>query len=240
MRTAANVLLFLALVALLSLHFLLLSDPARRNVDVLPDMVRSVAYDSFADNPNFADGKTLREPVPGTVVRGLMPLNYAATPADAQRAGRELIAPVNRNALQRGAVVYANYCETCHGPEGKGDGRVAQRGFPAPPSLLAPRALQMADGQMFHVLTWGQNNMPSYAAQIDRSDRWAAIAYVRSLQRSAAGSSGAAAPTVPSAGSGPSPRLRGEGQGEGQVTPSPATEAVSLPGESAAEAGASS
>jgi mono/diheme cytochrome c family protein len=182
MRTLVNLLLFLALVALLSLNFLLRSDPARRNVDVLPDMAASVAYDSYAPNPNFADGKTLREPVPGTVVRGLMPLRYAATAADAQRAGRELVAPVNRNALPRGAVVFANYCETCHGPAGKGDGRVAQRGFPAPPSLLAPKALQLADGQMFHILTFGQGNMPSYAAQIDRSDRWAAIAYVRSLQ----------------------------------------------------------
>jgi mono/diheme cytochrome c family protein len=186
MRTFVNVMLFLALVALLALNFLMRSDPALRNVEVLPDMVTSVAYDSFARNPNFADGKTLREPVPGTVVRGLMPLSYAATPADAQRAGRELTAPPTKSALQRGAVVYANYCETCHGPAGKGDGRVAQRGFPAPPSLLAPKALQLADGQMFHILTYGQNNMPSYAAQIDRSDRWAAIAYVRSLQKTAA------------------------------------------------------
>jgi mono/diheme cytochrome c family protein len=186
MRTLVNVLLFVVLVGLLSLNFLFRVDPSRRNIDVLPDMASSVAYDSYAGNPNFADGKTLREPVPGTVVRGLLPLRYAPTAAGAQQAGRELAAPVNPNALQRGAVVYANYCETCHGPAGKGDGRVAQRGFPAPPSLLAPKALQLADGQMFHILAFGQGNMPSYAAQIDRGDRWAAIAYVRELQRAAA------------------------------------------------------
>lgn len=187
MRAMINVLLLLALIALLSLNVLMTHDAAKRNVDVFPNMAASIPYDSFARNPNFGDGKTLRLPVPGTIIRGAMPLHYAATPADALRAGRELVSPVShdKKALARGAVVFANYCETCHGPQGKGDGRVAQRGFPMPASLLAPRALQMADGQMFHVVTYGQNNMPSYAAQIDRSDRWAVIEYVRSLQQAA-------------------------------------------------------
>jgi mono/diheme cytochrome c family protein len=192
MRTLLNVALFIVTVALLALNFVMRSDPAKRNVDVLPDMVRSVPYDSFAQNPNFGDGKTLRAPVPGTIVRGNMPLHYAATPADALRAGLELVSPVDaKKAATRGAVVYANYCETCHGPAGKGDGRVAQRGFPAPPSLLAPRALQMRDGQMFHILSYGQGNMPSYASQVSREDRWAAIAYVRGLQHAAQPKKGA-------------------------------------------------
>lgn len=184
MRAAGNTLLLLLLVALLSLHWIMRSDPAQRNFDVLPDMVQSVPFDSFAANENFADGKTLREPVAGTVIRGRMPLHYTAAAADALRAGRELQSPVtgDRKALTRGATVYANFCETCHGPQGKGDGRVALRGFPAPPSLLDRKAIVMADGQMFHVLTYGQGNMPSYAAQLERVDRWAAIEYVRSLQ----------------------------------------------------------
>ena len=192
MRTILNVALFLLAVALLSLNFVMRSDPAKRNVDVLPDMVRSIPFDSFARNPNFADGMTLRAPVPGTIIRGQMPLHYAATPADALRAGLELTSPIDAKvAATRGAVVYANFCETCHGPAGKGDGRVAQRGFPMPPSLLAPHALQMKDGQMFHVVTYGQANMPSYAAQISREDRWAAIAYVRGLQHVAQPKKGA-------------------------------------------------
>jgi mono/diheme cytochrome c family protein len=40
----------------------------------------------------------------------------------------------------------------------------------------------MRDGQLFHILTFGQNNMPSYASQLSRADRWNAIAYVRLLQ----------------------------------------------------------
>lgn len=185
MSAITNALLFIVMIALLLLNWVMRIDPAKRNFDVLPNMVESVPYDTFARNPNFADGKTLREPVPGTVIRGHLPMHYAATPADALRAGRELASPVagQKHVLERGAVVYANFCETCHGPAGKGDGRVAQRGFPMPPSLLAPKALQIPDGQMFHVLTYGQGNMPPYAAQIERIDRWAVIAYVRSLQQ---------------------------------------------------------
>lgn len=184
MRTAVNALLLAAIVLMLTFNFVLRSDPTVRNYEVLPDMAVSGAYDSFQSNPNFADGKTLREPVPGTVIRGFMPLHYTASKEDAVRAGLELVSPVanDKRALNRGAIIYANYCETCHGPAGLGDGVVAKRGFPAPPSLLAPRALALKDGQIFHILTYGQANMPSYASQVEREDRWRVIEYVRKLQ----------------------------------------------------------
>ncbi|SRR6266542_2254961 len=171
-RTAINSLLFVTVVALLSMNWVLIPDPNKRNVEVLPDMARSVPYDSFAPNANFADNMTLRAPVPGTVIRGF-------TPAPATNP----FAPTDAKALARGAAVYATYCEICHGPGGKGDGTVAQRGFPTPPSLLAPKARGLADAQIFGIITKGQNNMPPYAAQIDRDDRWRAILHVRALQQ---------------------------------------------------------
>ena len=179
-----NVILLLTTAFLLSLNFVLSADSGRRNFEVLPDMVTAPAYDSYAVNPNFDDGKTLREPIAGTIVRGQMPLGYAATKEDAERAGRELVNPFSGDAraIERGSVVYMRYCLNCHGPEGKGDGVVAKRGFPAPPPLQAPHALGLRDGQMFHIVTYGQANMPSHAAQIDRDDRWRAIEYVRKLQ----------------------------------------------------------
>ena len=84
--------------------------------------------------------------------------------------------------MARGARVYATFCVPCHGVSGKGDGLVALRGFPPPASLMAEKAVNMEDGQMFHVLSFGQGNMASYAAQIPREDRWKVILYVRSLQ----------------------------------------------------------
>ena len=64
-------------------------------------------------------------------------------------------------------------------PTGEGDGLVVQHGFPVPPPLSRGQTQAMTDGQMFQILTNGQNSMPSYAAQIARDDRWKAILHVR-------------------------------------------------------------
>jgi mono/diheme cytochrome c family protein len=84
--------------------------------------------------------------------------------------------------MERGAFVFRTFCVPCHGGSGRGDGPVALRGYPAPASLLAEKAIHMTDGQIFHVLTFGQKNMPSYASQLSEDDRWKVILYVRSMQ----------------------------------------------------------
>ena len=196
-RIILNAFLSIALVISVSLSWLLTPNPARPNFEFLPQMAHAPRYNAFAPNPNFNNGATLQRPEPGTIPRELMPLHYAATAQDAIRAGQELQNPLsadNRRARDRGAFVFANFCAVCHGPGGAGNGPVAQRGYPPPPSLLAEHAQKMKDGQLFHVLTYGQNNMPSYASQISRDDRWSVILCVRVMQAAAAPASTAAAP----------------------------------------------
>jgi mono/diheme cytochrome c family protein len=109
---------------------------------------------------------------------------------DVLRAGEELHNPFSGEdaaAQERGAFVYTNYCRMCHGPEGKGNGPLVSRGIPPPASLLAEATVQRKDGELFHVLTYGQRNMPAHDAQLSREDRWKVILYVRSLQQKAAG-----------------------------------------------------
>src|SRR6516162_319316 len=193
-RRVVNAFLLLALAGSLGLHWLAGRDLTRRNVEVLPDMAYSPAYDSFAPNPNFPDGKTLQLPEPGTIPRGRLPLHYGTSFEDVLRAGNELHNPFaagDAAARERGAFVYANYCQICHGPGGKGDGPMVQpmvqQRIPPPASLLAEQTVQRKDGELFHVLTYGQRNMPSHAAQLSREDRWKVILHVRSLQHKAAG-----------------------------------------------------
>jgi len=160
-------------------------DASRPNVEFLPEMAHSPRYAAFEANPVFRDGKTLQRAPAGAIARGYPPLHYAATPEDAVRAGNELENPVSsddQQALTRGEKVFETFCTPCHGAGGRGDGLVAQRGFPPPASLLADRAVGLKDGQIFHILTYGQGNMASYASQISREDRWRVIRYVRSLQ----------------------------------------------------------
>lgn len=185
LRAGLNIVLLLAAITLVVGNWALLPDPRRPNYDFLPDMARGPRYNAFSGNPNFADGKTLQLAPAGTIARGLEPLHYGATPQEALRAGEELHSPLpadSQQARERGATVFATYCVVCHGAKAIGDGTVTQRGFPPPPSLLLPHAENMKDGQLFHVLTYGQGNMPSYAAQISRQDRWSVIAYLRSMQ----------------------------------------------------------
>jgi mono/diheme cytochrome c family protein len=184
-----NAFLLVVLIISVSASWLLTPNPARLNLEFLPQMAHAPRYNAFAPNPNFNNGATLQRPEPGTIHRGLMPLHYAPTPQDALRAGEELQSPVvpeNQRARDRGAFVFANFCAVCHGAGGAGNGPVAQRGYPPPPSLLVEHAQMMKDGQLFHILSYGQNNMPSYASQLSREDRWNAILYVRALQRAAA------------------------------------------------------
>jgi mono/diheme cytochrome c family protein len=213
LRGIVNGVLLLALLASLGAVWALRPDPARPNREIFPEMVRTQRYNAFAPNPNFPDGKTLQGPVAGTIPRGPLPLHYAATPADALRAAEELKNPYGSQdaaVLARGAFVFANFCAVCHGGAGRGDGPVPLRGFPAPPSLLADHAMKMKDGQMFHVLSYGQNNMPSYAGQLSREDRWKAIVQLRELQAKAlkeAASTPAQAP--PAAGTPSAPKAAG-------------------------------
>ncbi|MCC7498265.1 MAG: cytochrome c [Bryobacterales bacterium] len=171
-------------------------------VEILPNMAHSPAYASFTPNPVLPDGKTLQLPVPGTLPRGPQPLDLGTTPAETMHAAEQLKNPLDpAKAKVRGAVVYQNFCTPCHGGSMRGDGMVPQHGFPAPPSLLSAHSVGLSEGQMFHILTYGQNKMPSYAVQLSVDDRWSVIAYVKSSQPAAtAPAATPAAATVPTGG----------------------------------------
>ena len=181
-----NAALALALAALWLFVGLTRRDDTRRNYDFMPDMARSLAFEAQRECPHLdGDGNERFLPPAGSIARGFMPLPYKATPEDAERAGKELQNPFKGEDanLKRGEFIFLTYCRVCHGNEGLGDGTITKNGFPAPPSLMGEKAMTMPDGKMFHILTYGQNNMPSYATQILRDDRWKAILYVRSLQK---------------------------------------------------------
>jgi mono/diheme cytochrome c family protein len=196
-RATLNTILLIALLAIIGLYWYGPPDLGRRNIEYFPNMAQSARYSGFAPNPNFSDGKTLQQLVPGTIPRGFHSLHLVATKEDAIRASEELQNPFSVTEVQllnRGQFVYTNFCQACHGPGGRGDGPVALRGFPAPPSLLGDKARNLKDGQIFHILSVGQGNMPAYASQVSQEDRWKVILYVRKLQKE----SGQAQPQVPS------------------------------------------
>jgi mono/diheme cytochrome c family protein len=87
--------------------------------------------------------------------------------------------------LKRGQQRYNIYCIVCHGPLGYGDGMVVQRGFPAPPSYHSDKLLHHEPiGHYYDVISNGYGAMYSYSERIEPKDRWAVVAYVKTLQLS--------------------------------------------------------
>ena len=155
----------------------------KRGFEYMPNMVYSLAYNSFAPNPVTRDGLTLQRPVRGTIARGHLPLHYSATAEDAERAGRELQNPVPRTARSaaEGRALFETYCAVCHGEHGGGDGPLVPK-IPNPPAYTSTRVRDMPAGQIFHVITFGSGRMPSYASQLSANDRWLIAAHVQTLQ----------------------------------------------------------
>ena len=173
------------LVLLFCLSALLEPRHDLRNLDIFREMMDSKAQESFNTSSVLAGGITQQELIAGVVPRGALPFDYGDGAEEAQRAGQELENPflaASSEDLQRGRQVFGVYCANCHGNDGEGRGRVVVRGMLPPPSLLAARATGMPDGEMFHVITRGQGNMKSHAAQVATNDRWKAIRWIRSLQ----------------------------------------------------------
>lgn len=184
LRTLNGVLLVLLAIGGI-LNWMLGSDHRQPNREFLPEMVHAVPHESFGKHPDLPNRMVMQAPPEGSIARGHLPLHFQATPKDAERAGEELLNPFKTEDARwqkRGAVVFANYCALCHGTGGAGDGPVSQRGMSPPPSLLAKKATDLKDGQIFHIITYGQGNMPAHAALLARADRWAAILHVGQLQ----------------------------------------------------------
>jgi hypothetical protein len=130
----------------------------------------------------FPDGFTMRTPVEGTVARGFIPYEYKGM-KDSAVINLSNPLPYSKEIIAKGKTRFDTYCSPCHGYFGKGDSRLHEQ-FPKPPTLHSDKVRNWADGNIYHVITNGQNIMPSYEKQISRDDRWAIVHYIRVLQRS--------------------------------------------------------
>jgi mono/diheme cytochrome c family protein len=144
-----------------------------------PDMHYSVALKAQEE------GAT-RSPVEGTVPRDFRPYSYVSIE---EAKGNLNPLPRSREVLKSGKSLYNTYCIVCHGNYGEGDGNVVAKKdwprplYPRPPSLQSDKVRDYKDGQIFHVISMGQNLMPSYAEKLNEEERWAVVHYVRALYR---------------------------------------------------------
>jgi mono/diheme cytochrome c family protein len=164
------------------------------------NMYNQPRYDTQERQPFFADQRSMRPQVEGTVSREMEKGYDAATGLGAQSNAwidqvpqriTEKLGGIEA-AVERGRTRFDIYCATCHGVSGDGKGMISRRatalgatGLVAV-SLHDDRLRHMPDGQMFATISNGVRNMPSYAHNIPVEDRWAIVHYVRALQLSQA------------------------------------------------------
>lgn len=129
----------------------------------------------------FSDGFGVRNPVEGTVSRGNIPYQLKENNEIVGKLSTNPLIPDSTNILL-GKNKYDIFCSPCHGYFGNGDSRLRGQ-FPNPPSLHSEKVRNWKDGNIFHVISVGQNIMPSYASQLTRQERWAIVLYIRALQR---------------------------------------------------------
>jgi mono/diheme cytochrome c family protein len=137
----------------------------------MDDQHKREAYEAA---PELPGGTAALRPPQGTFSREAA----AEPPADT------LPGPVTAALLARGRERFDIYCSPCHGRVGDGRGMVARRGFPAPPSYHGARLRGAPDRHYYDVITDGYGAMASYAGRVPPADRWAIVAWIRTLQLS--------------------------------------------------------
>ncbi len=173
------------------------------------DMQDQPRYKPFKKSDFFTDKRSSRDLPEGTVPRGFLredKVYYTGKIEAAQNAapaspttpaidasGNTLVTdfsglttefpvPVTKELVDRGEQRYKVFCIVCHGPVGNGDGMVVKRGFSKPPTYNDDRLRNAPVGHFYSVITNGQGKMSSYASQVPPADRWAIVAYIRTLQ----------------------------------------------------------
>lgn len=91
---------------------------------------------------------------------------------------------LDMDLLKRGRRRYEIYCAPCHGLTGSGNGLMTQYGLAGVATITDAFHGLMPVGEYFSVISNGKGKMLGYGGQIKVADRWAIVAYIRTLTRS--------------------------------------------------------
>lgn len=138
----------------------------------------------YNSNPYNQFKMNMREPVANTVRRGqLLPVRLGKD--DLEIAASTLVNPFpadDESVVKQGKVLYDSYCKHCHGDKGNGDGLVAEA-YAGVANLHGASYLEITEGHIFHVITYGKGLMGAHGSQVSPEDRWRIARYVKELQK---------------------------------------------------------
>ncbi|MFZ4572799.1 MAG: c-type cytochrome [Phycisphaerales bacterium] len=108
---------------------------------------------------------------------------------------------IDRALLEHGRKKYEINCSVCHGYLGDGKGTVGVQWSAPVPSYHDPKYKDAKletgrDGYLFFVIMNGVRTMPAYGHALTEHDAWSVVAYIRAIQASRPGATGAAQPAT--------------------------------------------
>lgn len=149
------------------------------------DMHNQPRYKPLAASEFFADHRSERPEVEGTVARGHLRIDSARYTGKFNGEDIDQFPiPITRADIERGRDRFNIYCTPCHGRLGDGNGMVVLRGYRQAASYYSDKLMKAPVGHFFDVMTNGFGAMPSYASRVQPDDRWRIVAYIRALQLS--------------------------------------------------------
>lgn len=182
-------------------------------VEYMPDMYRSPALESNMAYVHIENGKengdtaqANRMPVEGTVARGYLPWPYPNTAEGYDAAKINAHNPLVKNDknLKDAEELYTKFCVHCHGGTGQGDGPVGLKLPGQPPAYTAPDKINLTEGEIFQIITYGKGLMGPHAPLVSQEERWKLVMYVQHLQHP--DGAPAAAPADSTAGKAAAPK----------------------------------
>ena len=149
-------------------------------------------------NESDRTGRSMRQPVAGTLPMNFSPYTLGVLDAEAAKTVNPL--PRSMEVLRAGQRAFNIYCIVCHGPNGAGDGNIIPSAhkmgfsnsgreylskvqFPPPPPLNTAAIQERSDGELFNSITKGRAIMPKYD-HIPAEMRWSIVHYLRVLYKS--------------------------------------------------------
>jgi mono/diheme cytochrome c family protein len=194
----SNYFIVLVLFVSMIVVFAACSDHTSPGRIYMPDMTYSRAVETYSelDSNIFTDDTAERGhkifynrmPVPLTMtVDGEAPLLLPPPPDSAayvqSAAIKNPLPPLSSADSLEASRLFNVNCAICHGADGKADGPIAKSGkLGGIKDLTSSDVVKLADGTIFYSISYGKNNMGSYASQLSRKQRWMVIQYVRSIQ----------------------------------------------------------
>ncbi|HQW84763.1 MAG TPA: cytochrome c [Ferruginibacter sp.] len=165
----------------------------------MPDMAYSRAYETYAQrdstifttNPKDAGHKIFYNNLPpaGTIKRGdLFPYtvpNDSNGLINLSSQVKNPLEPLTGKELEEAGRLFNINCAVCHGEKAEANGPLAPK-IGGVKSIIAASP-GFSDGRIFYVMTYGQNNMGSYASQLTKEQRWRIVQYIRTLEPKTSG-----------------------------------------------------